>query len=143
MKKILLFILVLFFTHSVMAASEEEKAPETVNVQVDFYHQMNNQSTQANPAHIQNKFQMLVDNHLWAMLHDRNTQAKYINNLILLTKIQKADAKQVTMNFLILDVKGKPKVVAMPTLVMAYGQKAQLVLNNGSEKIQIGALAKV
>lgn len=140
MKKIVSFILCIFLTQCVFAAKPEQ-GPEKVLVQIDFI-QERPQGDEVVRARINNHLRLLTDNHLWAVVPDRETRRKHVGHLMLLTKIHKAEAKQVQVDFLILDVRSKPRVVGMPTLRVPYGKPGHLVINKGANKIELNILAK-
>lgn len=140
MKKFIFVILFLFTANTALAAVHV-KAPESLAVNIDFHYQQHDKNRLVDQYLIKDKIEMTTNSNKWTIV--QNPQLPAANQrYILLSKIDKVDFEEVAMSFLILDMGKNPNIISKPTLIVRYGQPAQVELENGSEKIKLSITAK-
>lgn len=134
MKKIVSILLL-----SCLATIAFAVAPKHVSVNVDLTYQQKDQTGTLAQYLVTNTLKIAANNHLWTTIHDKpNDNA---DQLVLLSKIENADAKQLTLKFIVLDTSAKPVIISVPQMVVRYGQKGQITLDAKTHKLQLDVLA--
>ena len=146
MKKIVTFVLTCFLTHSAFANKIEAPAnlPENLSIHVDFNYSQVDKDKVITQFLIKNNIEIATNNHKWIQITDDPQTNEKKDRYVLLSQVESANSEEVTLHFLILDMQSKePSVVSKPSLIVRYGQSAQIALENGNEKIKLNILAKV
>lgn len=140
--KIVWIIFFLLFTPSMLLAAQ--KTPDSLNLLVTM---MMGQSTSAakniTPS---TNFQKMItvnkNNHEWTLVkEDRPLGTSNVSLLFL--KNVRMTAKNIKLNFLIVDINNKDVIISQPKLVLAYGKEGNINLTEAKQKIALTAQAKI
>lgn len=130
MKKIFLSLACLCFIAPLFAASQ----PEQVSVSIDLNLHQHTENRLVNEFNIKNQLKLATSQHEWTIVGNSQSKDKHI---LLLSKVDEADAEQIKMSFLLIDTGDNPTVISKPELIVSYGQKGQIVMRNKHEKLQL------
>lgn len=129
MKK-LLFLILISLAVPTMAAT----------VKVYFNYQQTGQNGEVNQRHILDTLKITANNQ-WKIVQGKKPDRKG-DNLILLSKVETENAKQITMDFLVLNTGKRAEVISKPKLTVRFGQKGKLVLKENDKEIELVVMAK-
>ena len=144
MKKILLAASLFLISQLTFAA--ELSSPKNINVKLTIdYNTDGRQSSMKNSVQLQ-------PNNRWIILSSMQSQSRLkspsqptlhsTSQFLLLSKIEKADAKQATLKILVIDQNTKSNFVIEPTMIIKYDQKGEMKIHQNNRKIHITALAR-
>ena len=134
MKKMIV-LLVMLVCQSVFAA-----IPENLLLDVSLRFKQRDQNGTFNEYLLTNNLRTNINNHDWITIqsHTESTSDKFI----LLGKIEDATANSVKMKFLVLDTGTTPGILYSPRLVVAFGKKGIVTVEDKNQKVELSILAK-
>lgn len=149
MKKLFLFIL-LAITQHVFAATDLQKS-DKIKIEFSFNYHIQNPNGLSNDSYIQNTL-TIEPNNQWIVLGGLQSQSSThspsqaphpsANQLLLLSKIEKADTQKTSLKFLIIDQDIKSYFVLEPEMTIRYDKKGEIKIHKDNRDIQITVLAK-
>ncbi|RDI40060.1 hypothetical protein [Aquicella lusitana] len=134
MKVFAAFVIFILTLHPIFAF-----AHQNLFLTVNFKYQQRTSNGSFEQHAIRHTLKTTTHNHQWTAIHAK--PYNQLNQLLLLTKIEKAGSQDVTMRFLVLDTGMKPNIISAPKLAMRYGQKAELTVDDSDKKIELGVIA--
>jgi len=137
MRNIIIILLALVM-NSALAATDLP-TPDKLSLNVSLNYKQRDPNGSFNEYLIKDTLNTEVGNHQWLTI--QNMTESSVDQFLLLGRIESADAQSITMKFLVLDTGSKPGVVSAPTIVVKYGQKGQLTLNEDNQKIHLTIVA--
>lgn len=140
MKKLMVLFLLIIFAQ-VSWATKNPPVTKKVKVSIDLNLLTNDPEGHLKLYHINNNLHAKMNNHQWYTIQDKTNH--YAERFVLLSKIKQANAKNISVKFLVLDTHKKPTIISSPELLMRYGQKGQLIINGKNQKLQINVMANV
>lgn len=75
-----------------------------------------------------------TNNHQWDILKDRNKKKIQV---VLLTKIIRANSREIALKFLVVDNYKHLKILSSPKMIVAYGQKGVINVKEGDHRMQL------
>lgn len=122
MRRVILLLLMFFMSHTAMAV--------TLKVALNY-------RQSSNRIAINKVLKLPANQHDWLIL---SAAARNNTSLLLLGRLEKADAEQVTMRFVLMNME-KPDIIFEPKIIMNYQQKAHIDVQRGKRSLQLTVLA--
>jgi hypothetical protein len=128
MKKLLHFILLSLISFSAFAATSD-----IVSLKFDMnYKQL--ASGHTNHYQIKNNIKMPLEEERWMLLMDQKNTPK---DILLLSKVEKLNAKEFKLHFMVVDATNHFAIIARPELIVNNGQKAAIAINNKTDALKL------
>jgi hypothetical protein len=133
----LIALLSLFFCATVFAANNPN--PKNISFKLDFSLEQPDGDGIVDEFKIKRSWTMAIGNRKWATLQDKPVDESC--PFVLLSRIESASAKDVTVKFVVLDTDKQATMVSTPTMAIRYGQKGKIVINENNQKIVLSVVA--
>ena len=136
-----MFILLFLFSIFIPAvfASNNPSSSTILSINVNFHLHQSHAKGMMN-KNLKTTWKTAASDHHWTVIQN---QPNNMDSIILLSKIAKADNKEVMVHFLVLDTSKTPNVIAAPQLIVPYGQKGQIMLGGNTQKMELTIAAVV
>ena len=135
MKKKIMAILSILALQSTFAA-----IPDSLSFDVNLRFKQRDHNGAFNEYLLTNSFKTKMNNHEWITIQNHTESTS--DQFILLGKIEDATADSVKMKFLVLDTGATPGILSSPRMVVAYGKKGEVIIEDKNQKVELSILAK-
>ena len=134
-----MIICLLAFAFNSAFAATNTPTPEKLSVNISLHYKQRDANGAFNEYLIKDTLKTEVGNHQWQTI--QNMTESTVDQYVLLGKIADADAQSITMKFLVLDTSTKPGIISSPTMIVKYGKKGELTINEPNQKIHLSIVA--
>ena len=139
MKK-LFFLSLLTLLNYPVYAEVVDQIPESLSMKINFNYTLTDLKGKPSQFTISNNLDMSTTTHDWILVQNEQT-LEAPTRLILLGKIDQANAEGAKISFIVIDTEDDARVISKPEVMVRYGEPAKLALADQNAKMSLSILA--